>query len=424
MLTSVCAAALGCAAGHTHPAVPLRVDRVEPGITVLLEDSLDLLRDRRVGLLTNQTGVDAAGRGDAVLLAQSSPARAAHVRLVALFSPEHGLRGTEDRQFVAGGLDTTTRIPVYSLYGATVLPPPDSVLERLDVLVIDLQDVGTRTWTYVASMVYAMQAAARRHLCVVVLDRPNPITGTHVDGPMLDSALANPNPSVPGRPARPFALASTPLRHGLTMGELARYFDAVLELHGELHVIPAKGWRRALWFDQTGLPWVRPSPNLPSLTSVLMYPALVPFEGTNLSVGRGTPIAFQWLGAPWLDARRVVHLLAGRDLPGVRFEVASRTPRAPSDGKYGGRPVNGVRIVATRRDAFDAGRVGATLLWAIARANRDSLRIDTLAFDLRFGDPAARVALLRGEDPDTVMAHQHPAVAAFTERTRRYQLYK
>ncbi len=424
VVVAISAASVGCVVGHHLPPPAVRTGRIVPGITVLLEDSLSLVSGKRVALLTNQTGVDRSGETDATLLTHSRAAVSNGVMLVALFSPEHGLRGTEDRQFVAGGVDTGTRVPVYSLYGATVLEPPDSLLRGLQVMVIDLQDIGTRTWTYVASMVYAMRAAARVHLPVVVLDRPNPITGSHTDGPMLDSLLANPDAAAPGRPARPYALAPIPLRHGLTMGELALYFNDVLGLHADLHVVPARGWRRPVWFDETGLPWVRPSPNLPSLTSALVYPALVAFEATNLSVGRGTHDAFQHLGAPWLNAPRVVALLADRGVPGARFTAEQFVPRHPTDGKYGGRQIAGVRVNVTDRNAFHAGRVGAALLWAIAQVNRDSLRIDTLAFDLRFGSPDARVALLRGDDPDAVIDRSLPAVVAFVQRALRYELYK
>ena len=397
--------------------------RVVTGITVLLEDSIGLVRGRRVGLLTNQTGIDLTGASDASLLFRSARAVAAGVKVVALFSPEHGMRGTEDRQNLAGGLDTGTSVPVYSLYGATVLEPPDSLLRGLDVFVIDLQDIGTRTWTYVASMLYAMRAAAHVHLPVVVLDRPNPITGTHADGPLLDPQLANPEAGRPGHPARPFALAPIPLRHGLTMGELARYFNAELQLRAKLHVVPARGWRRALWYDETGLPWVRPSPNLPSLTSALLYPALVAFEGSNVSVGRGTDDAFQHLGAPWLDADRLVALLGGRHLPGVRFVAERMTPLAPTDGKYPGRDIPAIRLVVTDREAVEPGRVCAALLWGLGLLHADSLRLDTLAFDLRFGSPGARRALLRGQDPDVVVDRDRARVRAFTARTRRYHLY-
>jgi uncharacterized protein YbbC (DUF1343 family) len=389
----------------------------------LLEDSVGLIRDKRVGLLTNQTGVDRAGTPDAQLLVRSPRATDAQVRLVVLFSPEHGFGGTEDRPNVQGGVDAASGLPVYSLYGSTVIPPPDSMLTGLDVLVIDLQDIGTRTWTYEASMLFAMRAAARLHVPVIVLDRPNPITGLHAEGPMLDSALANPDASTPTRAARPYALAPIPLRHGLTMGELARYFNDVLGLHAELHVIPARGWQRSRWFDETGLPWVRPSPNLPSLTSAIIYPALVAFEGSNLSVGRGTPDAFQRFGAPWLNAMQVARMLNDRALPGVSFDTESFSPDAPTDRKYGGQRIPGIRIRVTDRNAFRAELVGATILWAVAHVNGDSLRLDTLAFDLRWGSSSARRALVHGTDPQATMDRQSAAVDAFVRRTRRYALY-
>jgi uncharacterized protein YbbC (DUF1343 family) len=381
---------------------------VLPGISVLLEDSLGLVQGKRIALLTNQTGIDEHGVSDIDRLAH-----APGVRLMALCSPEHGIRGTVDRQFVANGTDSATGLPVYSLYGATVLAPPDSLLARIDVLVIDLQDVGTRTWTYVASMVASLRAAAAAHVTVVVLDRPDPITGTHVQGPILDSTL----------PSRPYALYPMPLRHGLTMGELALFYNDVLRLGADLHVVPARGWRRGAWFQETGLPWVRPSPNLPDLTSVLLYPAVVPFEGSNVSVGRGTDRAFQQLGAPWLDARRAVAALRTLSVPGVRFHDTTFTPLAPTDGKFAGQTVPAVAITVTDRDQVDAGRLGAALLWALARVGGDSLRLDTLAVDLRLGSGAVRRALIRGADPNRVAADEANGIRAFEKRARRYWLY-
>jgi uncharacterized protein YbbC (DUF1343 family) len=416
--------AAACMAGRApRPPAP-GSEPIVPGITVLLEDSVGLVQGKRVGLLTNQTGVDRSGASDIELLAHSPRATRAGVRLAAIFSPEHGLRGAEDRQYVDGGIDPVSGVRVYSLYGATVVAPPDSVLRQLDVLVVDLQDVGTRTWTYVASMVYAMRAAARNRLPVIVLDRPNPLTGRHAEGPVLDSALADADEGAAGRPARPYALSPIPLRHALTMGELALYFNDALALHADLHVMPVRGWHRAQWLDQTGLPWVRPSPNLPSMTSALLYPALVAFEGSNLSVGRGSADAFQRLGAPWLDARRVVALLASRGLAGVRFEADTFTPEAPTDGKYAGRRLPSVRIVVMDREQVQAARVGAALLWAVSRINGDSLRLDTTAFDLRFGSGALRAALIRGDDPDRVIDGTLPAVASFEARAQRYTMYR
>jgi uncharacterized protein YbbC (DUF1343 family) len=374
----------------------------------LLEDSLGLVQGKRIALLTNQTGIDEHGVSDIDRLAH-----APGVRLVALCSPEHGIRGTVDRQFVENGVDSATGLPIYSLYGAAAVAPPDSLLERIDVLVIDLQDVGTRTWTYVGSMVYALRAAAAAHVAVVVLDRPNPITGARVQGPLLDNAL----------PSRAYALYPMPLRHGLTMGELALFYNDALSLHATLHVVPVRGWRRDAWFEDTGLPWVRPSPNLPSLASVLLYPALVPFEGSNLSVGRGTPHAFEQLGAPWLDARATVAALDRLSLAGVRFTADTFTPVAPTDGKYAGRTLPAVRITVTDRDNVDVGRLGAALLWATSRTGGDSLRLDTLAVDLRLGSGAVRRALVAGADPNRVAAGEAAAIVAFEHRARRYWLY-
>lgn len=398
-----------------------RAERVRPGITVLLRDSSALIAGKRIGLLTNQSGIDENGTSDIDLLFRS---KIAGTRLIALFSPEHGIRGVEDRVNIASGRDERTGLPLFSLYGATTLPPPDSALRELDVLVIDLQDLGARPWTYPASMVYALRSAGERHLPVLVLDRPNPISGTRPEGPVLDTALAYAGSHGGPRPAKPVALYPIPLRHGLTMGELAQLYNEVLELHADLHVIPSAGWRRDHWFDETGLPWVKPSPNMPDLTSALIYPGLVAFEGTNLSVGRGTGEAFQRVGAPWLDAEKVAGVLNDRSLPGVRFEAERFTPDHPGDGKYGQIALPGVRIRITDRTRYQSTRVGAALLWAVARAHPDSLRVNARVFDDRFGSPSARDALMRGEDPDAVMDRTLPATIAFQERSRRYWLYR
>ncbi len=426
-LAATLGVAIGCAttrsaARRSSAEVSGGMMRVRPGITVLLEDSLALIRGRRIGLLTNQTGIDAAGVSDIELL-RDARARDAGVTLVRLFSPEHGIRGTEDRQHIASGVDERSGLPVHSLYTVTAIAPPDSLLRDLDALVFDLQDIGTRTWTYVGSMVYALRAAARNHVPIIVLDRPNPITGDHVDGPMLDAALSNAEEQSAERPAKPYALYPFPLRHGMTMGELALFYNDVLNIHAPLHVIPMTGWRRGEWFDETGLPWVRPSPNLPDLVSALVYPSLVPFEGSNVSVGRGTPEAFQRFGAPWMNAARVAALLGSRHLAGVRFDVDSFTPRNPGDQKYGGRTIPGVRVVVTDRNAVQSGRLAANILWALLSTNRDSLRISPRTFDERFGSTAAREAIMGGADPDRVMDAQRGAVDAFMARARRYRLY-
>ena len=397
--------------------------RIRPGISVLLTDSLGLVRGRRVGLLTNQTGIDEHGVSDIERL-RGDAARAAGVRLVTLFSPEHGIRGTEDRENLASGIDAQSGLIVHSLYTNTTIAPPDSTLRDLDVLVVDLQDIGTRTWTYVGSMLYAMRAAARRQIPIVVLDRPNPLGGLAVNGPLLDPALANPNEHTATRPGRAYALYPAPLRHGMTMGELARFFNARLGIGANLTVVPMDGWRRAMWYDDTGLPWVRPSPNLPTLASATIYPSLVPFEASNVSVGRGTSDAFQRFGAPWMRADTLVRLLEDRRLPGVRFERSDFTPLAPTDQKYAGRLIPGVRIVLTERGRFDAGRTGAAVLWALGRTSPDSLVVRARGFDDRFGRPAMRTALLSGEDPDVVVARDADAVATWTRDLAPHRLYR
>jgi uncharacterized protein YbbC (DUF1343 family) len=405
------------------PTSELAEAKVRPGITVLMRDSIHLIRGKRIGLLTNQTGIDERGTSDIDLL-RDSRARAAGVNLVQLFSPEHGLRGTEDRENIASGIDAKSRLPVYSLYGQQTVAPPDSILRSLDALVFDLQDIGTRTWTYVGAMVYSMRASARVHKPMIVLDRPNPISGYLIEGPVLDSSLANPNDPAPGRPGQAYALWPVPLRHGMTIGELALYFNDVLKIRSDLHVVPVQGWRRDVWFDLTGLPWVKPSPNMPSLQSAMLYPGLVAFEATNLSVGRGTPDAFQRVGAPWLNAAATVAILKDREIPGVRFYVESFTPLNPTDQKYGGQTIPGIKLVVVNRSSLQAARVGASLLWAISKTAGSKLTIQNRGFDLRFGSPSVREALLRGEDPDVLIDREYKSAYAFRESTRQYLIYR
>ena len=404
------------------PTSDLAEAKVKPGITVLLSDSIHLIRGKRIGLITNNTGIDERRVSDIDLL-RGPKARAAGVTLVHLFAPEHGIRGTEDTA-VPNEVDRKTGLPIYSLYTGQTMAPPDSLVRGLDAIVFDLQDIGTRTWTYVGLMIYSMRAAARLQKQIIVLDRPNPITGYIIEGPVLDSALANPNDPAPGRPGQAYALYPMPLRHGMTMGELARYFNEELKIRADLRVVPMQRWRRDVWFDLTGLPWVKPSPNMPDLKSAMLYPGLVAFEASNLSVGRGTPHAFQRVGAPWLNAAATVAILKEREIPGVRFHVESFTPQNPGDRKYGGQTIPGIGITVINRSALQSARVGATLLWAIKKTAGDKLTIQNRAFDLRLGSPAVREALLRGEDPDVIIDREYKAAYAFREKTRQYLIYR
>ena len=436
-LIGVVALAAGCSRGNPRPndepseprerpdGTPMNDRRkVRTGLSVLVEDSIRLISGKRIGLITNQTGVDEKGRSGIDLLATDPRLKKAGASLVALFAPEHGIRGTEDRANLSDSKDEKTGLPIYSLYGATTIAPPDSALKKIDVLVVDLQDVGTRTWTYVGVMVYAMRATGRMNIPIIVLDRPNPITGLHTEGAMLDTALANPMENSAQKRANGFSLWSMPLRHGLTMGELALFYEGTLKLNSQLHVIAMRNWRRAMWFDQTGLPFVKPSPNLPSLTSVLLYGALVPFEGANVSVGRGTGEPFQRIGAPWMRADTVAKLLEDLGLAGVKFHSERFTPSNPSDKKFGGQSIPGLRIEVLDRDLVQPTRVGAAIFWALNRLNKDSLVVNETSFDERMGSTAVRKALMTANDPDAVMDRQLAQTVAFENSVRKYYLYR
>lgn len=417
VLAAACARAPQAQGRRERPTV------VRPGITVLLEDSIALIAGKRIALLTNQTGVDATGASDADLLRRDARARRANVTLVRLFSPEHGIRGTADAENLPDEVDAATGLTVHSLYRNGTVPPPDSLLRDLDALVFDLQDIGTRTWTYVGLMVYAMRAAARANIPMLVLDRPNPLSG-RTEGPLLDAALANPDDPSPERRGTAYALYPAPLRHGMTMGELARLFAGELQIPVQLHVMPVDGWRRSMRWEETGLPWIVPSPAMVTTTSALLYPALVAFERTNVSVGRGTDRPFQRFGAPWLNADSVAALLEDRRLGGVRFIAEAVTPQRPTDGKFGGRRIPSVRIEVDRPERVQAARIGAAVLWALGRVHADSLRVTARGFDERFGSAQAREALLAGSDPDEVIDRVLPDVVAFEQAMRKYQLYR
>jgi uncharacterized protein YbbC (DUF1343 family) len=398
--------------------------KVRPGITVLLDDSVKLIAGKRVALVTNQTGVDERGRRTVDLLFSDARAQKASVKLVRLFAPEHGALGTYDREGLGDERDVRTGLTVHSLYQRTTMAPPDSLLQDVDVLVVDLQDIGTRTWTYVGVVLYAMQAGERRGIPVLVLDRPNPLSGAFTEGALLDSNLANAEYPTGTNRTNGFAIYPTPLRHGLTMGELARLFQANLKMGTRLSVIPMRNWRRRMWFDDTALPWVRPSPNMPNLTSALLYPALVPFEASNVSVGRGTEQPFQRIGAPWLRADTLVRLLEDLTLTGVKFRAERFTPDKPGDNKYPGRSIPGIRLEVTDRERVQPARIGAALLWALHRVHGDSLRLTLPGFDLRMGSARVREALLAGRDPDAVLDRLLPQVVAFEKDARRFHLYR
>jgi uncharacterized protein YbbC (DUF1343 family) len=354
---------------------------IRPGIDVLLSDSIHLVRGKAVGLVSNQAGVDAAGVSDVERLLQ------ARVRLIALFSAEHGFRGSADPgAAVPFTTDSATGLPIYSLYGA-IRAPTDSMLEGIDVLLVDLPDVGARYFTYLSTTIDVMRSAARRHLPVLVLDRPNPIGGL-VQGNVLDSAFR----SYVG----PLAM---PMRPGMTLGELARLARADLTLAAELSVVPVQGWHRSQTLRETGLPFLRPSPNLKDPESLFHYAGTCLFEATALSVGRGTDAPYSQIGAPWLDPDRVIAALPTKSLAGVRFAPVRFTPVAPADGKYPGVEVRGIRLELTDERTYDPTRTAVTLLATIRRLFPDSLGFRAAGFDRLAGGPAIREAVLAGTDP-------------------------
>lgn len=405
----MCGCWTGCAAGRgeegSRAAQADDHTPVRPGIAVLLEDSAHLVRNRRIGLVTNQAGVDAQGVSDVMRL------RSADVDLVALFSPEHGFRGVADPgALVASSKDSATGLPIYSLYGRTSAPTPE-MLQGVEVMLVDLQDAGARYYTYLATTVEVMRAAARHRIPVLVLDRPNPIGGL-VQGNVLDTAFS----SMIGRLA-------VPMRHGMTLGELARLAAADLRLDVQLVVIPAAGWKRSQALDQTRLPFIPPSPNLRSLESLFHYPGTCLFEGTNLSVGRGTDAAFEQIGAPWLDTAAVLASIRRANLPGVRFRGVEFAPHRPGEGKFADTLVNGIRLQVTDRTVYDPTITAVHLLSVIRRLHPDRFAWIPAHFDRLAGGTGLREQIERGVSPSDIVNLWRTELARFHVRRKPALVY-
>jgi uncharacterized protein YbbC (DUF1343 family) len=310
------------------------------------------------------------------------------VKLVSLFSPEHGIRGTVDAA-VPSATDDRTGLPIHSLYGATERPTAE-MLTGLDAIVVDLQDIGARFYTYVTTMAYVMQEAAARHLKVFVLDRPNPIGGVQIEGPALDESAAGFTGYFP----------PMPVRHGLTMGELARLFNGENKIGADLTVVAMKNWRRDEWFDETGVPWVNPSPNMRNLLAATLYPGTGAFEAANISVGRGTDRPFEQIGAPWIDGRALAAALNASALPGVRFYPVTFTPSA--DAKLGGQKCQGVFLIVTDRDRLRPVRVGLQIASTLARLYGAQFKLEDAA--TLFAPRAMLEKIRAGVDPAVIAA--------------------
>jgi uncharacterized protein YbbC (DUF1343 family) len=375
-------------------------------VEVLLRDSLHLLAGKRVGLITNHSGRDRSGTSTIDLLH-----RAPNVTLAALYGPEHGLRGVAEAGVkIASTVDSATGVPIYSLYGDTRVPTPE-MLEGIDVLVYDIQDVGARVYTFEWTMVLSAEAAARAGKPFIVLDRPDPIRADRVDGNVLDSSYS----SFVG-------LHPVALRYGLTPGELLRYLVGENLVQANVTVIPMEGYRRDMWFDETGLPWVNPSPNLRNVDATLLYTGTVFFEGTNLSEGRGTEAPFTLVGAPWLsDAGAIAAELNAKGLAGVRFDSTSRTIGAGM--KHAGLTIPMIQITVTDRDSVHPPRVGAGLLQAIYTRHAGDWEWRTSHFDRLAGTDALRNAVIAGA-VDSLMSAWDTQARAFAERRRPALLYE
>lgn len=375
-------------------------NHVETGIDVLESEYFKPLQGLSVGLMTNPTGLDANGHRTIDILAH-----APGVKLAAIFSPEHGIYGTAEGN-VASGRDPATGLPVYSLYGKTRRPTPE-MMQGITALVFDMQDAGVRYYTFITTMLYGMQAAAQYHIPIFVLDRPDPINGAVVEGPMLDPNLVS------------FVGAfSMPVREGMTMGELAEMFNQENHIGAELHVVRMKGWRRLDWFDETGLTWVNPSPNLRDLTEEILYPGVGMIEGSNVSVGRGTDTPFELLGAPWIDARKLAGYLNGRRLQGVRFIPVDFTP---TSAKFKGVLCHGVNLQVTDRRALDSPELGIELASALEHLFPTDFQIDKI-LDL-MGSRETLNAIKSGTDPRAIALHWQSEMDPFLVMRRKYLLY-
>jgi uncharacterized protein YbbC (DUF1343 family) len=390
----------------TGPGVRREVERngqVLTGLDVLASENFAPLRGKKIGLITNHTGLSRDGKRNIDLML------AAGIAIKTIFSPEHGLLGVEDKANISDSKDAASGLPVLSLYQGSSRKIAPEMLQGLDALVFDIQDVGARFYTYSCTMLYGMQEAARAHVPFFVLDRPNPISGVHVEGPILDRDLE----SFVG-------CLEIPVRHGMTLGELANMANAEQHLGLELRVIPMKGWERGDWFDSTGLTWVNPSPNMRSLNAALLYPGIGMLEASpNYSVGRGTDAPFEQVGADWIRGRELAAFLNARSIPGVRVYPTRFTP---ASSNFAGRNIEGVRFVITDRNAFDSTRLGLELGYALEKLYPGKIPWDANRFLI--GNHEVIGAGKGNVDARTTLQKIEDSLAAFVKRRESFLLYR
>jgi len=386
------------AAGNLTPVADAQV---LTGIDVLERDGFKQLAGLRIGLVTNQTGRDRAGRTTIDVLFKASG-----VKLVALFSPEHGIRGLADEK-VSDTKDEQTGLPIYSLYSESRRPQAEQ-LKDLDALVYDIQDIGVRFYTYITTLGYVMEEAGKARLPIFVLDRPNPINGTDVEGPVADQDKLSFT-----------AYHTIPVRHGMTIGELARLYNDECKIGADLRVIKMEGWRRAMWFDATGLVWINPSPNMRSLTEAALYPGVGLLETTNLSVGRGTDTPFEVIGAPWLDGQKLASYLNGRRIAGVRFIPIRFTPRS---SVFKNEECGGINLVITDRSQFQSVPAGLEIAVALHRLFPVDWKVD--AYSRLLVNTNTLERLKRGESPADILRSWASGLESFGSARRKHLLYQ
>jgi len=372
------------------------------GLDVLAEENFAPLQGKRVGLITNQTGIDRAGRRNVDVMRQAG------VKVTALFSPEHGITGKLDQPNIADSKDGETGLPVWSLYQNSRFHMTPEMLDGVDALAFDIQDAGARFYTYGCTMLSAMERAAAAKLPFYVLDRPNPITGTHVEGPMLDADLAS-----------PVGCYRLPIRHGLTLGELATMANAEKKMGADLHVVKMRNWARADWFEATRLTWIDPSPNLRSLNAAALYPGVAMLESSpGFSVGRGTDAPFEQIGADWIRGAELAEFLNARSIPGVR---AYATRFQPTDSVFKGKAIEGVRFAITDRERLNAVRLGLELAYALNRLYPG--KVDLEKDRLLIGNRKALEAMKAGSEPGTIERQWTGDLEAYAERRKPFLLY-
>ncbi|MCS6875087.1 MAG: DUF1343 domain-containing protein [Pyrinomonadaceae bacterium] len=372
------------------------------GIDVLEKDNFKPLEGLRIGLVTNHTGRNLSGKSTIDILFAAK-----NLKLAALFSPEHGIRGELDEEKIADTIDEKTGLPIYSLYGETRRPKPEQ-LSNLDALVFDIQDIGTRFYTYISTLLYVMEEAAKTGKKVFVLDRPNPINGLDVEGPIADFDKFS--------FVVPYAL---PVRHGMTVGEIAQLFNAEKKIGAELKVIKMQGWRRSMWFDETSQIWINPSPNMRSLTQATLYPGIGLLETTNISVGRGTDTPFEVIGAPWIDAQKLASYLNKQNLPGVRFVPVQFIPKA---SVFKGEKCNGINIIITDRNSFRPLRVGIEIAVALRRLFPEYWKIDN--YNRLLANEETFESIRNANQPETIESQWEKKLEEFKKIRAQYLLYK